>query len=155
MHRELAFDLQSLGAAFKAGMTPVDLVREVYRRIEALNDPGIFLCLRDEEEVLEEAAALGAEPLGSRSLWGVPFAVKDNIDVAGLTTTAGCPAFAYTAQENAFVVARLRNAGALLIGKTNLDQFGPLFPRPIMQSTKTWCQADQAPDQRSRLPRVW
>ena len=123
MHRELAFDLQSLGAAFKAGMTPVDLVREVYRRIEALNDPGIFLCLRDEEEVLEEAAALGAEPLGSRSLWGVPFAVKDNIDVAGLTTTAGCPAFAYTAQENAFVVARLRNAGALLIGKTNLDQF--------------------------------
>jgi allophanate hydrolase len=56
-------------------------------------------------------------------LWGIPFAVKDNIDVAGLDTTAACPAFAYRAGKDATVVARLRAAGALVLGKTNLDQF--------------------------------
>ncbi|ARF48915.1 allophanate hydrolase [Pantoea stewartii] len=56
-------------------------------------------------------------------LFGVPFAVKDNIDVAGWPTTAACPAFSYTAEEDAFVVARLKAAGAVVIGKTNLDQF--------------------------------
>ncbi|HSI61317.1 MAG TPA: allophanate hydrolase, partial [Ideonella sp.] len=59
----------------------------------------------------------------SLPLWGVPFAVKDNIDVAGLPTTAACPAFAYTASETATVVQRLMDAGAVLVGKTNLDQF--------------------------------
>lgn len=56
-------------------------------------------------------------------LFGVPFAVKDNIDVAGWPTTAACPAFAYTAEEDAFVVAQLKAAGAVVIGKTNLDQY--------------------------------
>jgi allophanate hydrolase len=56
-------------------------------------------------------------------LAGVPFAVKDNIDVAGLPTTAGCPDFAYRPQRNAPVVQRLLDAGAIVVGKTNLDQF--------------------------------
>ena len=56
-------------------------------------------------------------------LYGVPVAVKDNIDVAGMPTTAGCPAFAYTPERDATAVARLRAAGAIIIGKTNLDQF--------------------------------
>ena len=56
-------------------------------------------------------------------LYGVPVAVKDNIDVAGLPTTAACPAFAYTPARDATAVARLRAAGAIVIGKTNLDQF--------------------------------
>ena len=58
-----------------------------------------------------------------RPLWGVPFAVKDNIDVAGLPTTAACPGYAYTSATTAPAVQRLLDAGALLIGKTNLDQF--------------------------------
>ncbi|GGJ87279.1 allophanate hydrolase [Pseudomonas matsuisoli] len=56
-------------------------------------------------------------------LYGIPFALKDNIDAAGWPTTAACPAFAYTPEADATVVARLREAGAILIGKTNLDQF--------------------------------
>ena len=56
-------------------------------------------------------------------LAGVPFAVKDNIDVAGLETTAACPAFAYRPERSATVIEQLINAGAIPVGKTNLDQF--------------------------------
>ena len=73
---------------------------------------------RQAEELLRRAPAPNSLPL-----WGVPFAVKDNIDVAGLPTTAACPAYAYTSERDAFAVARLRAAGALVTGKTNLDQF--------------------------------
>jgi allophanate hydrolase len=73
---------------------------------------------------------------GAHADLGIPFAVKDNIDVAGLPTTAGCPAFAYRPEADAAVVARLRAAGALVIGKTNLDQFatglvGVRTPYPV------------------------
>jgi len=121
MH-DLPFTLSSLADAYDAGADPADVVAEVYRRIAAAADPGIFLHLRDEADVLAEAARLGPRD-ASRPLWGIPFAVKDNIDVEGLPTTAACPAFAYEAEATAFVVARLLAAGALLIGKTNLDQF--------------------------------
>ena len=73
--------------------------------------------------VLDQLAALPPKPDASTPLWGVPFAVKDNIDVAGIPTTGACPAFAYTPQRSAVVVERLRAAGAILVGKTNLDQF--------------------------------
>jgi len=123
MHHDLPFDIQTLRTAYAAGAAPADIVEEVYRRIKALDDPGIFLLLRDEIDVLEDARALGREPPSDKPLWGLPFVIKDNIDAAGLTTTAACPDFAYTAEDDAFVVTRLRNTGALLIGKTNLDQF--------------------------------
>src|SRR5690606_32686313 len=71
------------------------------------------------QDALAEAATLSDPRL---PLFGVPFAVKDNIDVAGMTTTAACPAFGYHAQQDATCVARLRQAGAIVIGKTNLDQ---------------------------------
>ena len=63
-----------------------------------------------------------AGPAG-KPLFGVPFVVKDNIDVAGLPTTAACPAFAYQPAQSSFVVERLERAGAIVVGKTNLDQF--------------------------------
>ncbi|MFN8893953.1 MAG: amidase family protein, partial [Betaproteobacteria bacterium] len=76
-----------------------------------------------ELEALAAAAPDRRTLLAQLPLLGVPFVVKDNIDVEGLTTTAGCPAFAHTAQRSATVVRRLLQAGAVLIGKSNLDQF--------------------------------
>jgi allophanate hydrolase len=94
-----------------------------YARLRAVDDPAMFIALRPEAEALAEAERLQAEGPRGRALWGVPVAVKDNIDVAGLPTTAACPAFAYTPTQDAAAVARLRAAGAIVIGKTNLDQF--------------------------------
>ncbi len=132
---DLSFDLASLAAAYAAGLDPVDLVDEVLARIEAAADPGIFLALFDRAALHARARALGPHD-PTRPLWGVPFAIKDNIDVAGLPTTAACPDFAYRPEEDAHVVARLVAAGALPIGKTNLDQFatglvGVRTPYPV------------------------
>jgi len=111
-------------AAHRSGAaTPEDTVRRTYERIRAYDDPAIFITLRDEPEALAEARDLmNAGPEG-KPLYGVPVAIKDNIDVAGLPTTAACPAFAYMAGADATAVTRLRRAGAIVIGKTNLDQF--------------------------------
>ncbi|GAB6916007.1 allophanate hydrolase [Streptomyces drozdowiczii] len=96
-----------------------------YRRIAGADRPEVWITLRPEADVLAEATALDArlaagEPL---PLAGVLVAVKDNIDVAGLPTTAACPAFAYTPEADAPAVRRLLDAGAVVLGKTNLDQF--------------------------------
>ena len=98
-------------------------VAETYARIRAHGDPAIFISLRQEADALAEADRLAAEGPRGRALYGVPVAVKDNIDVAGLATTAACPAFSYLPPEDATAVARLRAAGAIVVGKTNLDQF--------------------------------
>lgn len=111
-------------AAHRAGTaTPTETVARAYARIRAHADPALFIALRDEAEVLAEAKALQASGRTDLPLYGVPFAVKDNIDVAGLPTTAACPAFAYKPTHDATAVAKLRAAGAIVIGKTNLDQF--------------------------------
>jgi allophanate hydrolase len=114
-----------LQQAYRAGQVSVtDVVRSVYERLRRVSDPGIFIHLVNEEEALEVARGLEQIPEASRGvLFGVPFAVKDNIDVAGLPTTAACPAFSYVAERSASAVAKLVAAGAVLIGKTNLDQF--------------------------------
>jgi allophanate hydrolase len=94
-------------------------VRAAYARIDEVDRPEIWITLRPEEDVAAEAAAVDPRlPLA-----GLLVAVKDNIDVAGLPTTAGCPAFAYEPEETAPAIARLVQAGAVVLGKTNLDQF--------------------------------
>jgi allophanate hydrolase len=115
--------IAALHARYAAGLDPAEAVAETYRRIEAVDDPGIFISLIPEAEAIAAARALGPCDLQARPLWGVPFAIKDNIDLSGLPTTAGCPAYAYRPAENAPAVARLVAAGAIPIGKTNLDQF--------------------------------
>ena len=111
-------------AAHRAGiLSPAQTVARSFARIRDHNDPAIFIRLRDEKEALAEAEGLTAKEGARLPLYGVPVAVKDNIDVAGLPTTAACPAFAYSPSLDATSVARLRAAGAIIIGKTNLDQF--------------------------------
>jgi allophanate hydrolase len=111
-------------AAHRAGtLSPAQTVARSFQRIRDHNDPAIFISLRDEKEALAEAQALSGKDASRLPLYGIPVAVKDNIDVAGLPTTAACPAFAYSPAHDATSVARLRAAGAIMIGKTNLDQF--------------------------------
>jgi allophanate hydrolase len=97
------------------------VVDEVLRRI-ASGDPAIWIEVDDPRALAEAAAALGPIPDPSRSLWGIPFAVKDNSDVAGRPTTGALPGRDRPALVSATVVARLLAAGALYVGKTNLDQ---------------------------------
>ena len=123
MIEKLPFFFESLRSAYQKGLDPIELIEEVYRRITRVNDPGIFINLREKEEVKHEAAKLSEKKVLNKPLWGIPFVIKDNIDVSGIPTTAACPAFAYTPKKDSFVVNKILTAGALLIGKTNLDQF--------------------------------
>lgn len=116
------FTLSGLREAYRSGITPAEVVAEVHARIATVDDPALFIHLVPLDDTLAAVAALG-EPGPDRPLWGMPFVIKDNIDAKGLPTTAACPAFAYSAEADAFAVDRLRAAGAILIGKTNLDQF--------------------------------
>ncbi len=110
--------------AHRAGtVTPAETVARSFARIRDHNDPAIFISLRDEADAIAETKALRAKDPAQLPLYGVPVAIKDNIDVAGLPTTAACPAYAYSPARDATAVARLRAAGAIVIGKTNLDQF--------------------------------
>ncbi|HEY3592604.1 MAG TPA: amidase family protein, partial [Polyangiaceae bacterium] len=116
----------ALREAYQAGSTsPAEIVEAVFARIEQQKTPGIWTHLRAKSEVLRDAEALAVRKKagGALPLFGIPFGVKDNIDVAGIPTTAACPDFAYVPVATAPVVTRLLEAGALLIGKTNLDQF--------------------------------
>ena len=110
--------------AYRTGeVTPADIVARSFARLRAHNDPALFISLREENDVIAEARALVQTGDKALPLYGIPVAVKDNIDVAGLPTTAACPAFLYSPNKDATAVARLRAAGALMLGKTNLDQF--------------------------------
>ena len=92
--------------------SPADTVARSFARIRAHGDPALFISLRDEADAIAEAKALQASGAQDRPLYGVPVAIKDNIDVEGLPTTAACPAFAYKPARDATAVARLRGAPA-------------------------------------------
>jgi len=103
-------------------VNPITAAAEsILAKLEQRGDDGVWISTVEPGELLRRAAELDAA--GPLPLRGVPFAVKDNIDVAGMPTTAGCPDFAYRPDRTAPVVQRLLDAGALLVGKTNLDQF--------------------------------
>ena len=119
-----ALDLPSLRNLYRSGESkPSEIVRLVYRRIAADASNPIWITLRPQAEALEDARRLETHEVDASPLYGVPFAVKDNIDVAGLSTTVAYSARTKIAEADAAVVARLRAAGAIPIGKTNLDQF--------------------------------
>ncbi|MBZ9862583.1 allophanate hydrolase [Mesorhizobium sp. CA12] len=133
---DVHFDIASLRAAYRGGVGVGDVIAAIYARIETADDPGIFIHLAARVDLLAAAEALGPFDPVAKPLWGIPFAVKDNIDVAGMPTTAACAQYTYWPDKDATVVARLKAAGALVVGKTNLDQFatglvGVRTPWPI------------------------
>lgn len=121
---ELSLDIGTLRAAYLAKeLTPSSLVEVLLSRLEHNQRPEAWITLVSAEQLRADAEALQSQDMERLPLYGVPFAVKDNIDVAGLPTTAACPGFARVATHTATVVQHLLDAGALLLGKTNLDQF--------------------------------
>lgn len=118
--------LATLRRAFAADAgAPAEVIRTVYRRIAARGDDATWIHLVPEAAALARLADLERQRAAGAALplFGVPFAVKDNIDVAGLPTTAACPAYSYLAEGSSPSVAKLLAAGAVCLGKTNLDQF--------------------------------
>lgn len=119
----LRLDFTSLQNAYHSGETPISVLSRVCTRIEKAGLNPVWISLVPRAQVLERAREIELGNCSQMPLYGIPFAVKDNIDVAGMNTTAGCPAFSYAANVTATVVRRLERAGAILVGKTNLDQF--------------------------------
>ena len=121
---DAVFSMGRLRSAYAGLASPGECVALAYDRIARHRGNPIWITLVPRDEAMARAAALEREGASGRGpLWGIPFAVKDNIDVAGMPTTAACPQFAYVPNGHARVVERLLDAGAILIGKTNLDQF--------------------------------
>jgi allophanate hydrolase len=119
-----SLDVTRLSAAYAEGVaTPAAVMRIVLDRIAAAGDDHVWISRRPDAAILADAEALAARGPAGLPLYGLPFAVKDNIDASDLDTSAACPAFAYRPAANAPAVQRLIDAGAILIGKTNLDQF--------------------------------
>lgn len=122
----LGWTLADWRAAYRSGELQL---RDVYDTVPSHEkDPAWITRLDDAKlgtqlQTLEKRLAAAGGDLTRLPLYGIPFAAKDNIDAAGWLTTAACPAFGYTAQQDATVVRKLREAGAILVGKTNLDQF--------------------------------
>jgi allophanate hydrolase len=122
-------EITTLAAGYRAGtFTVPDVVDEVLARIAAAGDDRVWISRFGDSELRARArelqARLESTPAdGGGPLLGIPFAVKDSIDVAGLDTTVACPAYAYAPARSAPIVARLEAAGAICVGKTNLDQF--------------------------------
>jgi allophanate hydrolase len=123
-----SLSVQRLHADYRSGLLrPREIVDTVLARIDARGDDAVWIARHDRDVLhqraaeLQELAATGGFELPP--LYGIPFAVKDNIDVVGLPTTAACPEFSYSPTRHANSVRRLLDAGAIVIGKTNLDQF--------------------------------
>lgn len=119
--------LSSLRTHYKQGtLTPIEVIKSILNDLERRGDDGIWIYTLPEKNLIERSITLTQLSTSQRSqlpLWGIPFSVKDCIDVAELPTSAACPGFAYKATQTNPAIQKLLDAGAILIGKTNLDQF--------------------------------
>jgi allophanate hydrolase len=116
--------IPDLHREYRAGrLTPTQLIERLRQVPDAAPRRNIWITRLDFEQLMPYLRALEGESVDTRPLYGVPFVIKDNIDLADTPTSAGCPEYAYVAQRSAAVVQRLIDAGAIPLGKTNLDQF--------------------------------
>ncbi|MHB0973801.1 MAG: allophanate hydrolase [Thiobacillus sp.] len=120
----ISLDIAALRCLYRSGdLTPLELVEDLLARMAGEDTHHIWISRLDANALRAYARALQGKDIANLPLYGIPFAIKDNIDLAGLPTTAACPEFAYTPERSATVVQRLIDAGAIPLGKTNLDQF--------------------------------
>ncbi len=120
----LSLSFETLNECYKSGyFSVVDVVNEVFRRIDGRGNDGVWTFLLEQSDVVQRAKDLMAMDVSSLPLYGIPFCVKDNIHIEGLPTTASCPSISFIPEETASVVKRLEDAGAILIGKNTMDQF--------------------------------
>ncbi len=112
-----------LSAYQKKILTPEDVIDHIISMRENYADHNIWITALNKSKIQGYLDALENESPATKPLYGIPFAIKDNIDLAGIPTTAACPAYEYVPEKSAFVVKCLLNAGAIPIGKTNMDQF--------------------------------
>ncbi|MBL8533040.1 MAG: allophanate hydrolase [Betaproteobacteria bacterium] len=124
MTKGIDLSIATLSERYRSGgFTPVDLVEALIPRLHAEDTHRVWIHRLAESRLRAYAQTLAGKDPSSLPLYGIPFAIKDNIDLEGTPTTAACPAFAYTPSGSATVVQRLIAAGAIPLGKTNLDQF--------------------------------
>jgi len=120
-------DLKSLSRIYQTReASPHDVLASVLEKIAAYPDPAVWICRLPSEAVFAQVDAVERRRSAGEKLplYGIPFAIKDSIDLAGFPTTVACPAYSYTPERSATVVQRLLDAGAIAVGKTNMDQFG-------------------------------
>lgn len=107
-------------------VTPTQIMKQIYTDLKttgADTKGNIWITLNEEDAVMKAAASVEEADMASMPLYGIPFVVKDNYDVAGMPTTAACPDYSYISSHSATCIQKLLDAGAILIGKSNLDQF--------------------------------
>jgi len=119
----LDMTLAGIRLQYRSGKTPSELMAEIRAQAAYFEQHNVWIHLLSEAETQPFIDALATLDPATSPLWGVPFVLKDNMDLAGIPTTAGCEAFAYTPDTSAFVIRQLLDAGALPVGKANLDQF--------------------------------
>ena len=123
-HLAQSLDIQALLNGYReARFTPDDIIDLVFERMAQQPERNIWITRLSRQQVQHYLEGLDGHSPDDMPLYGIPFAIKDNIDLAGVPTTAACPDYAYTPDRNAFVVQQLIEAGAIPVGKSNLDQF--------------------------------
>lgn len=119
-----SLDFYSLRDLYKSRKSnPTEVIKRILERISEVDDSGIWISKVPESDVLHATNCLADQDPDSMALYGLPFAIKDNIDFSGLPTTAGCPDYSFEPSFSSPVVEKLIKAGAILLGKTNMDQF--------------------------------
>jgi allophanate hydrolase len=122
--KQMNLNITYLLSMYTSGvLTPTELVKELHAEMHSEDTHNVWITRLTSDEMLSYANDLERKNMADYPLYGIPFAIKDNIDLAGTPTTAGCPDYAYTPIKSATVVQRLIDAGAIPVGKTNLDQF--------------------------------
>lgn len=120
----VAMNISQLRQGYKTGeLTPQALLSQCLETIRGDSQSNAWISVISDEVLADYLKQLETKPFEESPLWGIPFAIKDNIDLATCSTTAGCPSYSYQPEEDAFVVQQLIAAGAVPLGKTNMDQF--------------------------------